>query len=147
LKIFLAGKIDGLTLRESTGWRRYFARALSDRKDIEILDPTRDAHLFTKGDVADLFYNKELAASSLQANHEDIRKSDLIVVKLDKELGIGTLLDLGGARILNIPIWGWGLYGLEVLGKSFALQECIEKVFLTIDDLIDEIRKTPMRSN
>jgi len=102
MKIFLAGRIEGLSWKDANNWRE-------------------DAIIFLWGGISNDVYNpcsfipKEHRNSLLNANNihnrigmidnnfKYIRQADVILVNLDVA-SIGTLLELGAAHILHIPI-------------------------------------------
>jgi len=139
MRIFLAGRIDGLTDREANGWRKKFTKEILPLPYVKVYNPALDVSGFVKGKVADLCNNRSKAPEILDRNDRELKKANLIVVKIDDVYGIGTLMDLGAAHILKIPIYGFG--GIDALRASFALEYYVDEFFPDVETLIKKLKQ------
>lgn len=139
MNIFLAGRIDGLTDKEANGWRKYFTKEILSFPYVKIYNPSFDVSGFVKGKIADLGNNRDRAPEILKKNDRELKRANLIVVKIDDVYGVGTLMDLGAAHILKIPVYGFG--DINALRASFTLEYCMNKFFPDVETLIKKLKQ------
>lgn len=99
MKIYLAGKMSGLSHEEMTKWRREVKEYFKYYDWVaECIDPT-DFYNFTQGDYTE----KEVMEFDLHA----VRNCDLVLVNLQYNSSIGTAMELMLAKELHIPVVGF----------------------------------------
>jgi len=137
LKIYLAGKMSGLSFEESDEWRRDFKRIFKkemnyDTMHYTIINPN-DYYNFKNPS-----HQNEREVMQYDLNH--IRNSDIIVVNLDGiNTSIGTAIELYTAAQLNIPILALGT-SEKWKNTHPWLKECISRVESDIKELCEYIR-------
>lgn len=135
-KIYLAGKMGGLTFEESNKWRKDF----KDVMDMRYFYCDEDYIIINPND----FYNfKETTHKSekevMQYDLNHVRSSNIIVVNLSKiNTSIGTAIELYTAAQLNIPVLAWGT-SEEWENTHPWLKECISRVESDMHDLCEYI--------
>ena len=136
IKIYLAGKMGGLSFEESNEWRRKLKSMIFRRTFYSQIRPT----VINPND----FYNfKEPTHKSerevMQYDLNHVRSSDIIVVNLDGiNTSIGTAIELYAAAQLNIPVLAWGT-SEEWKNTHPWLKECISRVESDANDLCNYI--------
>lgn len=130
LKVYLAGKMSGLTLEEMDGWRVEATKQFNDKSFIPVhtINPVR-------------FYNFEMNPNTY--SEKEVRKfdlhmvkaSDVILVNLDFSDSIGTAMEICMAYdVWDKPVVGFGK------NKSHPWMElCISKRCETLEDAVDYI--------
>jgi nucleoside 2-deoxyribosyltransferase len=109
VKVYLAGTIDGLTIKQATEWRVIFARRLKERfaDKVEVLDPTKAVQEsgIPQDDILDLKnFSLEEADAVFQKDIAMLSESNLMIVYIQgKSPNIGTIFELGYAKAKNIP--------------------------------------------
>ena len=106
LKIYLAGKMSGLTFEESDGWRRDFKGVFKRKMNYDTMHYTiinpNDYYNFKNPS-----HQNEREIMQYDLNH--VRNSDIVVVNLDDiNTSIGTAIELYVAAQNNIPVLAWG---------------------------------------
>ena len=142
MKIWLAGKMSGLTFDQMNAWRINATRLLriaSDNK-IQTINPCD-------------YYNFKMSPNTYTENEvmefdlHMVKASDLILVNLENPNSIGTAIELYYAHdILNKPVIG---YGLNETNLCHPLNEtnlchpwmklCLTKECKTLEQAIDYI--------
>lgn len=111
--IYLAGPITGLTWEQATQWRKYltekFKDASHDRRNYVCLSPLRGKEYLEKeDDIKDQYTQHKMSTQKVITRRDlhDVQRSDLIIVNFlnTSRISIGTILEIGAAAILNIPI-------------------------------------------
>lgn len=125
LKIYLAGKMSGLSFEESDEWRRdfkgVFKREMNyDTMHYTIINPN-DYYNFKNPS-----HQNEREVMQYDLNH--VRSSDIVVVNLeDINTSIGTAIELYVAAQNNIPVLAWGSDEEWRITHPW-LKECISRV-------------------
>ena len=123
-KIYLAGKMTGLSFENSDMWRRNLKCRIYEQAFYSEIRPI----VINPND----FYNfKEPSHKSereiMQYDLNHVRNSDIIVVNLDGiNTSIGTAMELYAAAQLNIPVIAFGRNG-EWSETHPWLKECISR--------------------
>lgn len=107
MNIYLAGRIEGLTLYKATHWRKKASTWLGRHK---VFNPVPLVLIEKMHEEEAISFNlvkvkRELAVRDLF----NLTRSDVVLVKLDDMASEGTFIELGVAHALQIPIVGWGL--------------------------------------
>ena len=111
--IYLAGPITGLDWKSATEWRKDLIERFKDASTGKInyigLSPLRGKEYLEKEDDIKNRYDKHkmLTAKAItDRDINDIRRSNLVIVNFigAKKISIGTVLEIGAAKALNIPI-------------------------------------------
>lgn len=137
LKIYLAGKMSGLTFEESDKWRRDFKRVFKremnyDTMHYTVINPN-DYYNFKNPS-----HQNEREVMQYDLNH--VRNSDIIVVNLDDiNTSIGTAIELYVAAQNNIPVLAWGSNEEWFVAHPW-LKECITRWDTGIMDICRYIR-------
>lgn len=122
--IYLAGGMTGLTFEESNGWRKY----LSEKLEHNTLNPN------------DYFNPHESNhGSEKEARNYDLmllKKCDLVIVNFNTPNSIGTAQELAVAYENHIPVIGVNENKYEL---HPWLVECCERIFSSIDELIEYV--------
>lgn len=113
LKIYLSGKMGGLTFEEYTEWRDKIALLLAKfGEKVEIFDPSRHYNY----EINAHYTEKEVMRYELR----HVESSDLVILNLENaDTSVGTIFEIAYAFKNNIPILG--LCNLE---KFTANPEC-----------------------
>lgn len=136
LKIYLAGKMSGISFEESDSWRRLSAILIRNRAYIRgvktnVVNPNNYYSPGTKD------HKTEKEVMQFDLNH--VRTSNLIMVNLKgANTSIGTAMELLTAAQLNIPVIAFGT------DKEYAethpwIKECISRVEPNMVDAIEYI--------
>ena len=102
-KIYLCGKMQGLSLKEMNGWRKEIIRLFKD---------TYCDNIHFENPVA--YYNFEMDRSQytdkevMDFDLYLVRNCSLIIVNLDYPDSIGTAIEMFLASELHIPVIGFG---------------------------------------
>lgn len=132
LKIYLAGKMSGLTMEQMNTWRNELEFRLSvyaemSKCKIKILNPVK-------------YYNFEVVKHQTEREVKDfdlrlVNSSDIVVVNLDGlQTSDGTKYELHDARKANIPVLAFG--DCELYEKLHPwTQDNITRVDKTMDDI------------
>lgn len=111
--IYLAGPITGLDWKSATQWRKYliekFKDASTGRINYIALSPLRGKeYLENETDIKDSYedYRMSTPKAITERDLNDVRRSDLIIVNFigAERVSIGTVLEIGAAKALNVPI-------------------------------------------
>lgn len=111
-QIYLAGVIGNSTYKQATEWREYVTRQCKALYGTEVVckSPMRFKKQLDTTETLDFVYdNKYLCdpKSIVSRDLNDVRNSDLLLVKLDTDvISIGTSVEIGVASELRIPIIG-----------------------------------------
>ena len=137
LKIYLAGKMSGLTFEESDKWRRDFKRVFKSEMNYDTMHYTiinpNDYYNFKNPS-----HQNEREVMQYDLNH--IRNSDIVVVNLeDINTSIGTAIELYVAAQNNIPVLAWG-YEKDWIITHPWLKECITRWDTRMVDICQYIR-------
>ena len=101
-KVYLAGKMEGLTWEEASGWRRDLMRySLSG---FEVLDPMRgkNRHAWAGPKTSVFFHHDAIITRDLN----DIERSDVVIAHFNTGVihGVGTFIELGTCIPLRKPV-------------------------------------------
>lgn len=142
-KLYLAGPIASRAYGEAVAWRRVVAQALAGAA--ECLDPMRDKGSLaaTEGPLGERYRNQEplLTSRSIVArDYHDVRSADLILMSLP-EASVGTLVELGWATALGVPVILWlpEAAPSRVRDHPFV-RELAAVIVPTIDDAVAAVR-------
>lgn len=109
--IYLAGPIAGLSWEAATKWRKdlieKFKDASTGRINYIALSPLRGKeYLENETDIKNSYHRMLTPKATTERNLNDIRRSDLIIVNFigAEKVSIETVLEIGAAKALNIPI-------------------------------------------
>jgi len=132
-KIYLAGKMSGLTFESMNNWRVEADKLLKDESytSIHTINPVS-------------FYNFEMSPDSytdkevMKFDLKMVADSDVILVNLSDPNSIGTAIELYSAHdILNKPVIGFGLNNNNPCHPWMKL--CLTKECKSLPDAIDYI--------
>jgi len=106
VKIYLAGAMAGLSFEEMSKWRNQIMNAIKFgdyeyNKSVDFFNPTA----FYNFDEKNYKSEREVRDFDLY----NLRKSDLIIVNLDKQNSIGTAQELAIAYEMKIPVIAFGV--------------------------------------
>lgn len=129
--IYLAGRIEGLAIGDAKDWRDQVMMALDGHKVYNPVDPSEYLPGWEEGLITSSIVRnpKELVLRDFH----NLMRSDLVLVKLDDEPSIGTLIELGMAHAFQITIVGWGEGKIQ---KHPFIQEVVKVRF---QDLLDAV--------
>lgn len=136
-RIYLSGAMSGLNLEEMTKWRTQFQNAIkySDYRDSDdfekkplFFDPTR-YYLPTEN------YHKS-EREAMEFDLYNLKKSDLVVVNLNRLDSIGTNMELILAKEYNIPVIAYGVNGQEL---HPWVQECCTRICDSLREAVTHI--------
>jgi len=111
--IYLAGPITGLSWEAATKWRKdlieKFKDASTGRINYIALSPLRGKeYLENETDIKDSYQNHRMSTPKAITERDlnDVRRSDLVIVNFigADRVSIGTVLEIGAAKALNVPI-------------------------------------------
>jgi len=111
--IYLAGPITGLDWKAATEWRKNliekFKDASTGRINYIALSPLRGKeYLESETDIKDSYQGHRMSTPKAITERDlnDVRRSDLVIVNFigAKKVSIGTVLEIGAAKALNVPI-------------------------------------------
>lgn len=137
LKIYLAGKMSGLTHSEMYNWRAYLKNKLVSTADHRgykayVVNPV-DYYGFEE-----VKHQNEREVKDFDLSH--VLSSDIIVVNLDGlSTSDGTKYELHDARKANIPVIAFGDYGLYESLHPWT-KDNITRVEKDIEDVVKYIR-------
>jgi len=145
--IYLAGPITGLTWEQATQWRKDMINRFTDAsissggRNYICLSPLRGKeYLESESDIKDEYAQHKMSTQKVITRRDlnDVKRSDLIIVNLLKtgRISIGTILEIGAAAILNIPI----ILIMEEQKSSLLVDEDASK-HLILSDPNDDILK------
>ena len=128
MKIYLSGGITGLTLEESSEWRKQVKNELKGL--VEIFDPTMYYNYDTKTE-----FDSEREVRDFELYH--LRNSDIVIVNFNAPNSLGTCAELTLANEYRIPVIGLN----ENKNQLHPwLTECVNKMFYKMDTLIEYIK-------
>lgn len=136
--VYLAGRIEGIKLRDAALWRRNVSKRLI-KMGLETIDPMRDiACMNLQGEMellADLPENY-----IFERDIRDLDRANYMIVKLD-DYGsfVGTLCEIGYFYNQNKPIYGWRDNYYSPITHPF-IQGMVTQ-FLDFDDLAEHLEK------
>ena len=111
--IYLAGPITGLDWKAATEWRKNliekFKDASTGRINYIALSPLRGKeYLESETDIKDSYQGHRMSTQKAITERDlnDVRRCDLVIVNFigAQRVSIGTVLEIGAAKALNIPI-------------------------------------------
>ena len=106
LKVYLAGRISGLSYDEAIGWRNKVIDEFAGM-NIELINPMRQkTYLSGEKAIKEIYPNTTCSGSKAIYNRDkfDVQRSDVILVNWDTagdNRMIGTCCEIGMAAILN----------------------------------------------
>lgn len=128
LKIYLAGKMSGLSLNEMTKWRKLFKTGLTKYGElkgcnVEVISPV-DYYNFEE---------KKKHQNEMEVMKFDLslmKKSDIVIANLqDINTSIGTCIEVYEAWRIGIPVIGYGYGGSEVYGEIHPwIANCLTRI-------------------
>lgn len=128
-KIYLAGKMSGLTFEEMNLWRVKASMMLKGYSDVHIENP---CHYYNFEFVPTTFTDKECKEFDLWL----VKNSDLILVNLDFPNSIGTAIEMElGSRIWNKPVIAFG----HLVDIHPWMKEAVTKHCETMEEAIEYI--------
>lgn len=105
VKIYLAGAMSGLTLKEQLEWRKEFISLV--QKSYGYINPRKIARFFNPPEYYN--YENKLHKSEREVFEFDLynlRQSDIVVVNFNNPNSIGTAMELMYAKQLGKPVVG-----------------------------------------
>lgn len=142
MKVYLAGPITGLSYDGACTWRDTVAAACSE-EGVKAYSPMRAKEALE--DVSDLSawdYPDDGPLSSramVKRDLSDVRRADVLLVNLigATRVSVGTMVEIGYAHALNIPI----IVAMEEgnIHKHIFVTEIADLVCPTLDSAIDWI--------
>ena len=128
LKIYLAGKMSGLTFFEMNRWRvvmkEQLTIAASDICNVRIINPT-DYYNFEN-----IRHKSEEEVMDYDLDH--VKSSDILIINLDKvQTSPGTIVEIHTAWELGIPVLAFG--------NNDALHPWIKRMIRRTDDTLEEL--------
>ena len=142
MKIYLAGKMSGLTREEMNGWRVELTKELGMQRDMVIHKYKRAAQIECINPVDYYNYDNhiEYKAGKLEIMDFDllmVKKSDILVVNLDYPGSIGTAIEVFEAyRHYKMPVLGFG-----TAANYDWVEACLTKRFDTQKEMIKYIMR------
>lgn len=133
-KIYLAGKMSGLSHEEMNFWRYYISNLIKKYADmsdyrVSIINPV-DFYNFNEK-------RHKTEKEVMQYDLDHVRSSDVIIVNLDNvNTSVGTCIEIYEANRLNIPVLAFGCKNnIETLHPW--LTECIRRIDDSMEDLVN----------
>lgn len=121
MRVYLAGKMAGLTHSEMSEWRTK-AKLLLEDHGFEVLNPVLSS-------IDEDSSGKEIVAN----NKAMIRKSDIILAEFDhKDPSFGTIGEVVFSSELQIPVVSWGLHPI----RSPWIQEHVVRHFCGLEEAV-----------
>ena len=103
LKIYLAGKMTGLSYENMQGWRFEFEDRVN--KYVKASDITYRVNVFNPCDYYNPLSNEyKTEREVMDFDIYNLKKSDIVVVNLNSQDSIGTAMEIAIARDNGIPI-------------------------------------------
>lgn len=138
MRVYLAGKMAGLTLEEMNGWRDTARCALNCRYSNHSLG--RLPEIFETLNPVDAGIDEDMTDREIVANNKAmIRASNLILAEFDhEEPSFGTVCEVIYADGLGIPVISWGRYPI----RSPWIREHITKHFETLAGATDYLNRS-----
>jgi nucleoside 2-deoxyribosyltransferase len=106
LLVYLAGPIDGLTYKQGQTWRDYVTEGLP--QEIDVLSPLRGQEGITHGIIRDSYEAHPITtARGIRTRCKmDVKRADVVLMNLlgARKISIGTMIEVGWADALGIPI-------------------------------------------
>lgn len=136
LKIFLAGRIEGLTWEAANSWRKDAITFLRGGVSNDVYNPCSFIPSKHRNNLlnANNIHNR---TDMIDDNFKYIRQADVILVNLDVA-SIGTLLDLGAAHILHIPIVAFNMGQCK---EHPSIKNIIDYQYDTLEEACEYILK------
>lgn len=128
LKIYLGGKMSGLTFSEMNKWRVVMKEQLtiasSDICNVRVINPT-DYYNFEN-----IRHKSEEEVMDYDLDH--VKSSDILIINLDKvQTSPGTIVEIHAAWELGIPVLAFG--------NSDTLHPWIKRMIRRTDDTLEEL--------
>jgi len=127
MKIFLTGYSEEFD-KGVGSWRREFTRVFQRYTSLQIFNSIL-------GNRESFDINKKL----LEENRAKLKQSHLVIAKINEILDIETLIELGGAYVLGIPVYGFG--DINTIKSSILLQHCVEVFFPDLESLMVVLKR------
>lgn len=147
-KVYLAGIIGNSTYKEATEWREYVCKQCKALYGTNVYckSPMRFKEHLDTSETLDFTYNNQLLCdpkSIVTRDLNDVRNSDLVLVKLDTDIiSIGTSIEIGVAAELRIPIIGvFSADKNNIYNKHPFIQELVNFKTTNLDTAITLIGK------
>jgi len=102
LKLYLAGRIAGLSYEEAMAWREKVAKELAG--DFEIISPMRGKSYLSKEEAIKASYPNTICSGSkaiYQRDRFDVLRCDIVLANLEHGFACGTLVEIGMADAWN----------------------------------------------
>lgn len=128
MKIYLAGKMGGLSIEEMNTWRKSATHRFKDCDGVGCINPVLHFNPFNGA-------GKEHEREAFQFDLHQVRGSDIILVSLNHNDSIGTVMELAIAHELRIPIIGYGC-----ATQHPWVELCLTKHVATLNEAVDYIK-------
>jgi hypothetical protein len=133
IKIFLSGKMSGLPIDESNGWRLKAMKLFNDIafKNCRLIKTINPIDFYNYEMDKNSYTEKEIKKFDLHM----VRNSDIILVDLNHPGSIGTAIEVETAEVNNKIIIG---FGKQEGNYSWTLLS-IDKICDTLEDAVNYI--------
>ena len=137
LKIYLAGRMTGLTFEEMNSWRDYLKSRLTSASDYQGLK-TYVVNPVDYYNFKEVRHQSELEVKSFDLAH--VLSSDIVVVNLEGlSVSDGTKYELHDAKKAGIPVIAFGEYKLYEELHPWT-KDNITRVEKNMEDVVEYIK-------
>lgn len=135
LKIYLAGKMTGLSYEDMQSWRFEFENRVN--KYVKASDITYRVNVFNPCDYYNTVTDKfKTDREVMEFDIYNLKKSDMVVVNLNSQDSIGTAMEIAIARDNGIPIIALCEHEDEL--HSWLRESCM-RICEDMDELIEYV--------
>lgn len=135
LKIYLAGKMTGLSYEDMQSWRFEFENRVN--KYVKASDITYRVNVFNPCDYYNTVTDKfKTDREVMEFDIYNLKKSDMVVVNLNSQDSIGTAMEIAIARDNGIPIISLCEHEDEL--HSWLRESCM-RICEDMDELIEYV--------
>lgn len=135
LKIYLAGKMTGLSYEDMQEWRFEFKDRVN--KYVKASGITYRVNVFNPCDYYNPLSNEHKSdREAMEFDIYNLKKSDIVVVNLYNQDSIGTCMEVAIARDNGIPVIG--LYEDKDELHPW-LEECCTRICNSMEELVDHV--------
>ena len=127
IRMYLAGGMTGLSFKEQTEWRDEFTNGITDRRENErilVFNPVKAYNLEVK--------THKTEREPFYYDIYNLKKSDIVIVNIDKQDSIGTCMEIAIAHDNGIPI-------VALHTNDAPIHPWIDMCCLRICDSMDEL--------